>query len=353
MSEEKREQNAGFSMPITAEATKATEQAKATEPREEQEAPPFVAMLNGTATNKLTNISTRSNPPTVDAVTGDATINSGELKVFIEKYNDIAGGLRTSTHKLLDACTIELTRQNNYRGNNEQINPVVSIPLEHFMQLCGIPLTKPSKDRIRRRVTDDLDTLYRISLEWTEAVGKKQKDFAKMRLCTYAGVLKGNIRITFSKEMAEYLTNAYIMQYPMALLKVDERNPNAYHIGRKLLLHNSIDNNQRKGTANIISVKCLLEVCPDIPTYEQVLATDRATDRHIKVPLEKALDALPFIGWEYCNSRGTPLTKEQAEGTGYTAFSKLYVLYSVKDGIDQTARLEAKAEAKKKRARKK
>lgn len=35
---------------------------------------PFSAMLNGTATNQLTNINTRSNPPIVDAITGNATI---------------------------------------------------------------------------------------------------------------------------------------------------------------------------------------------------------------------------------------------------------------------------------------
>ena len=112
----------------------------------------FTAMLNGTATNQLTNISTRSNPPIIDAITGNATIEQGTLKVFIDSYSELTGGLRTSTHKLLDACTIALTRQNNYRGKDEKLNPLVTIPLEQFMELCGIPLTKPSKDKTRRKV---------------------------------------------------------------------------------------------------------------------------------------------------------------------------------------------------------
>ena len=49
----------------------------------------FVAMLNGTATNQLTNISPRSNPPVIDAITGNATIERGSLKVFINNFTVI------------------------------------------------------------------------------------------------------------------------------------------------------------------------------------------------------------------------------------------------------------------------
>ena len=241
-----------------AEAKKAV--APSITPADTAEPKPFTAMLNGTATNRLTNISTRSNPPIVDAITGNATIEQGTLKVFIDSYNELTGGLRTSTHKLLDACTIALTQQNNYRGKDDKLNPLVTIPLERFMELCGIPLTKPSKDKTRRKVKEDLETLYHISMEWTETSGRKTTDFAKMRVCDKIALVRGNIIFSFSMDMARYLTNAYLMQYPMELLKVDERNPNSYHIGKKLLLHNSIDNNRRKGTAHILSVKSLLEV---------------------------------------------------------------------------------------------
>ena len=164
----------------------------------------------------------------------------------------------------------------------------------------------------------------------------------------------GNIIFSFSLDMAKYLTNAYLMQYPMELLKVDERNPNSYHIGKKLLLHNSIDNNKRKGTANILSVKSLLEVCPDIPTYEQVLATGRQLDQRIKAPFETALNSLSsFISWEYCNSKGVPLTEEQLQATDYSTFEKLFIKFIVIGVPDQTARLEARAEEAKARADKK
>lgn len=197
------------------------------------------------------------------------------------------------------------------------------------MTLCGIPLTKSSKDKTRRRVKEDLETLFHMSLEWTESSGKKTKDFAKMRICDKVAIVRGNINFNFSKDMARYLTDAYIMQYPMELLKVDERNSNLYPLGRKLLLHYSINNNRKKGTSNIISVKALLEVCPDIPTYEKVMSEGRQLNQRIRIPLEKALDALKFINWEYSNSKGVPLTEEQILSTDYKTFEKLYIKFNV------------------------
>ena len=48
-------------------------------------------MLNGMATNQLTNISVHSNPPVIDAITGNTSIERGSLKVFINIYSDING----------------------------------------------------------------------------------------------------------------------------------------------------------------------------------------------------------------------------------------------------------------------
>lgn len=101
-----------------AEAKKAV--APSITPPTQQSLSPLPLCLTAQLPNQLTNISTRSNPPIVDAITGNATIEQGTLKVFIDSYNELTGGLRTSTHKLLDACTIALTQQNNYRGKDDK-----------------------------------------------------------------------------------------------------------------------------------------------------------------------------------------------------------------------------------------
>lgn len=295
----------------------------------------YSPMLQGTGSNRLTQISTRREDPPVDAITGLATITSGSLKVFIERYNALEGGLRVSTHKLLDACTIALTAQNDYRGGSPPKTLVV-IPLEDYMARCGIPLTKPSKDKTRRRIKQDLDTLYSTSIEWSEPRGKETRDFSKMRICTMVGVKNGKIMLDFSPAFAQYLTNAYIMQYPLELFKADERNPSSYYIGKKLLQHHSIGNNRRRGTSNIISVRALLECCPDIPTYEEVMKADRHLDQRIIAPFENAINSLAtFIRWEYCNGKGVPLSEEQLAAFQYATFIRCFIRFDVLHAPEQ------------------
>lgn len=312
----------------------------------------FSPMLQGPGTNKLSQISTRSNLPEVDAITGEATISQDDFKVFIEKFNKLKDRIRVSTHKLLDFFVLSLTRQNNYRSSGE-LHTNVSIPLDDYLIACGKPLTKSSKDEMRKRIKADLETLYKVSLEWKEKSGKHTRDYIKMRLLTSHGIKNGHIVVGFSPEITHYLANSYVMQYPLGLLRVSERNPSTYHIGRKLLQHNSINNNHRKGTANIISVKALLASCPDIPMHEEVKASDRALDRRIKTPFENALNALPFISWEYANSKGVPLTDVQLQNNTYASFITLFIRFSVTNSPDKTARLAAKYDKATDKAKKK
>ena len=195
----------------------------------------------------------------------------------------------------------------------------------------------------RKRLKEALDTLYSISLEWEEKSRSEVKNYTKMRICESQGINRGIASFTFTADMANYLNQAYIMQYPLELLAISERNPNAYPIARKLALHHSIDNNHKKGTANIISVAKLLEVAPEIPSIETVRAVNGSWGERIKGALEKALDTISdIIPWEYSNSKGAPLTDSQLDISDYDTFIKLYIKFDILGAPDPTERLEEK-----------
>lgn len=292
----------------------------------------FSPMLQGVGTNRLTRLSSRTSTAVIDDITGRATLNSGTLTVFIEKYNDLTGKLRLSTHKLLDICTIALTAQNEYRpeSSSHELNTTVVIPLEDYMTKCGIPLTKVSKDKTRRRVKEDLETLYNMSLEWSEPFGRHERDFTRMRVCDVVGVKNSNIIMNFSQPITRYLTHAYIMQYPAELLKIDERNPTGYYLGRKMIMHYGIYNNIKRGNRDIISVRALLEHAYDIPSYKTVMESDRHVEKRIIEPFEKSLDSLgAMLSWYYCNAGGEALTEVQLEKMSYQVFISSYIKYTV------------------------
>lgn len=289
----------------------------------------FSSMLQGKGTNRLTQISMRKSAPAIDGITGLATLTDGFLTVFVDKYNELTEGLRLSTHKLFDIFTIAITAQNGYRTTGA-LETTVIVPLDEYMKKCGIPLTKASKDKARRKVKEDLDILYNTSIEWSEPSGKEIKDYMKMRIITSQGIKNGKIIVSFSPEIVRYLTNAYIMQYPEGILKISEKNTNSYYFGKKLLLHHSISNNKVKGTSNIISVRAVLESTPELPDYDEISKTDRHLSRRIIEPFERDMNALSSVlRWEYCNTGGEPLTDNQINNFNYNTFIGCYVQFEV------------------------
>lgn len=316
----------------------------------------FTTMLAGSGINNLSSINTLINKPDIDKITGNAILKDGDFSISIENYERTIREFKTSTNKLLAVCTILLTSSNNYREKNKDaINPAVTISLDEYMQLTGKKSTKANKDKLRREIKADLDTLRNTTIHWNEKGRESGKDWLFIPIIGgTTGIYKGNIIVTFSDKFAERLIqNAPILQYSLGLLKTDERNANVYPLGYKLLVQSSIDKNIKKGTANIISVKNLLKVCPDIPKYNEVKKTDRHPERRIQATLEKALDALPDFEWEYCNAKKQPLTDEQLECCSYSEYENLYIRFKWLQMPDQTERLKRKQKRIEKKAKEK
>lgn len=321
----------------------------------------FAMVFSETVTNQLSTINTTIHKPEIDPVTGNAAVKLGNaFTLHIENYRSTGREWKVSTIKLLHICTIILTESNHYREKNpDAIKQTVSFTVSDYMKLTGKSNTKSARKEARATIRKDLDTLSNSSIDWTEK-SKRQRGSEKAYLNTpilggsYGIDKHGNVIVTFSRQFAEYLVQeAYLMQYALPLLKTDERNANTYPLGCKLTLHSSIDHNIKAGTDKIISVKKALEICPNIPTYEELIARkERHWERCIKDSLEKALDSLTFAKWEYCNAKGQPLTDEQLADNRYSSFIGLYIHFDLIGAPDQTKRLKAKAErASKRKAR--
>ena len=103
--------------------------------------------------------------------------------------------------------------------------------------------------------------------------------------------------------------------------------------------------NVGKKNEDIIAVKTLLAAAPNLPSYEEVMNTDRALSRRIIEPFERDMDALEdTLTWTYCRSNNTPLTDEELSSMSYDTFINLLIKIDWKQYPDQTARLERKAQ---------
>ena len=299
-----------------------------------EEAKTFSTIRQGTATNALTKVNSILGRNTViDQFTGAATVTEGDLTITFPHFESI-GGLKTSTHRLLDAITVALTESGAK-------SPTVSLSLAEYMEKCGL------KDRkeARKQAKEDLETLFdaRISYKEKDHAGQPG-GFVDLRICDAKGISKRGI-ITFSipAPFAQILKGYPIMPYPAQLWRINQkRNPNSYYFLRRIAEHKNM--NIGKKNEDTISVKTLLSASPYLPKRADVAKAGRQLKQRIIDPFERDMDELEeTLIWEYCHSNNTPLTDEELQNFSYELFEKLLVKITWKRYPDQTARLERKA----------
>ena len=243
--------------------------------------------------------------------------------VHVELSNFDALNITDSARKLFDILAIKLTKQVPYLATAEQIlkGRRVSLSWDEYMSLCGLTDRKEA----RKQATNNIGAIYNFSLEWDEKskiidseTGKRKyrKTHWKARLIDKQGIdeiiTDGGITVYFTVDIAQYLSQAYIMQYNLQALAIDTNKfRHAHSLFRKLYSHYYQNAGKYKHVR--ISVESLLEACPGMPRPEEV--KDRHYIRNILNPFEENMNALQEAGiieeWHYCKSGGEPLTDEQ------------------------------------------
>lgn len=326
-------------------------------------------MYHGKATDALSTLSSKditANPIADKAV---LQTEAGDYKIVIQDFSKIKGKLSVNTHKLLSAGIAEFTQINNYGGG--KTNPTITIPFEEYARLLGYEIDERPTDSpeaaakekkraqeavktAKKRIRQDLELLQAMRWTWQEKVRGKGADFDSILLLERVAIRKGYIIMEFGRNMAEYLKQLPLTQYPQGLLAIDARSENAYRLGLKMAEHFSIDNNQIKGTANRLKVSTLLAVT-QLPTMDtlqhEAVDNSRQWYARIKEPFEAALDVLTgkvISSWEYVKAKGEPLTDAEAYSiTDYDTFTGLLVQFELLEAPDHEDRLARRAEEKK------
>ena len=325
----------------------------------------YLPMLNGYPTNELMTMSTTKLE--ADGFTGKATFTRNGHTIAISDFNELVGAVGVSAKKVMDTATAYLTAGNYYKGTT--VNPTATIPLMDYWRAQGLhvdPLPMETEEeqrkeqsrvaetikKLKQSLKGDLENLKR--LEWSgQGTGRNRGDFAKYSFISSYRVKGTTLYVNFDIDIAKYLVQAYVMQWSPALLMHDNRDPNSYVIGRKLLLQHSMDSNAAAGTDNTLSVKSLLAEAPDIPSMEELQAKgQRNWKRLIKEKLEAALNknitTAPLLNrWEYRSPiTGTTYTPETASWLSWDEYSSLMVDFVLVEEPDQAARRAARAAEK-------
>lgn len=336
---------------------------------------PNMPMYHGKATDTLAALTYKNlteNPIANKAV---LQTEAGDYKIVINNFDKVKGSLGVNAHKLLSVGIAEFTQINNYGGGGAI--PKIIIPFDEYARKLGYKIdeqetdgpeaaakekkrAQEAKKKAKARIKQDLELLGAMKWTWQENIKGKSADFDSISVLDRVAIRKGYIIMEFGRNMAEYLKQLPLTQYPQGLLAIDARSDNAYKIGLKMTEYYNMDNNQIKGTSNRLKVSTLLAVT-NLPTIEDLQKErpddSRHWDRRIKEPFEKALDALTgkvIISWEYVKPKGEPLTEAEAYNIAdYETFAGILVQFEPLDPPEHKERLARRAEEKKAAAAKK
>ena len=290
-------------------------------------------MRQGVGVNAFTTQATSKRvKATVDAFTGKATLEFKDIKVLIEEYSKHKN-LTVPTMQLLDFMDIILTESG-------MKSPIVEFSLDEYMQHRKLSDRKSAKEQIKSAIEE----LKSISLEWEEKRGKRQIEYKFMNIADSGYVSRnGKITFTFGTTFFGVLKTYSVMSYPEQLGQINSRlNPNSYNFLRKISEHKNM--NAGKKNENIISVETLLSCANALPSYDEVMASDRHISSRIIEPFLRDMNALvPTLQWEFCKKNtGEMLSDDEVELDYYT-FKNLNVRITWNNYPDQTKKLERKA----------
>lgn len=326
-------------------------------------------MYHGKATDALAALSSKAlseNPIADKAIMQTA---EGDFKIVIQDFSKLKGKPSINVHKMLVAGIGEFTQINNYGGG--KVNPSITIPFDEYARKLGYKIDEQPTDTpeaaakekkraaearktAKKRIGRDLELLQAMRWTWREKVKGKVGDFDSILLLERVAIKRGYIIMEFGRNMANYLKQLPLTQYPEGLLSVDARKGNAYRLGLKMAEHYNMDNNQVAGTANRLKVSTLLKVT-ELPTIESLQHEKQDNSRQwytrIKEPFETALDEITgkvITDWQYTKAKGEPLTEAEAYTIAdYETFSGLYVQFELLDAPEHEERLARRAEEKK------
>lgn len=217
--------------------------------------------------------------------------------------------VKTSTLQLLDIIIMTATSAKSQD---------VIITLSEYMERRGLKARKEAK----KQVKDDLELLKQINLTFSE----NARLYFSVYIAQFVGIDRmGNIHFIFNPIFYNLLMQYHIMPYPLQLFTINAcKNPNGYPFLRKIAEHKYM--NMGKKNENIISIKTLLNVAPDIPPYEKVMTGNRNVKNRIIKPFERDMNALAeTIKWRYCHKGGKSLNDEETKNFSYDMFKNLMI----------------------------
>lgn len=221
----------------------------------------------------------------------------------------------------------------------------IEVTLKEFQAMRGLKDPKNA----REQYTEGAHALFNVELNFDYPIFRKKgrkiiEETAHvdgpMFICTEGfrtnpdePLRNSRIIFTLNPKLLHYLCNRSILPVDVRMFAIDYRkNPHAFHIMRALTDYYHM-NAKKKNEQIRISVRSLIEACPELPKIDEV--NDGHQAQLIMKPIDRDLNALEdtysLIKHQYSHRKGKTLTDEELEKMPFATWLDLMIEYHLPD----------------------
>ena len=210
----------------------------------------------------------------------------------------------------------------------------IEVTLKEFQAMRGLKDPKNAREQFK----EGAHALFNVGLNFDYPIFTKKgrKTFEEtahvdgpMFICTEGfrtnpdePLRNSRIIFTLNPKLLHYLCHRSILPVDVRMFAIDcHKNPHSFPIMRKLTEHYHM-NAKKKNEDICISVRSLIETCPELPTVDGIRNDDAGQlSLRIRKPFERDLEAdeitYRLIKWRYCKRGGIEFTDEETQPADY------------------------------------
>ena len=225
--------------------------------------------------------------------------NYKELKDVISKEKFNKGQVNQSVVRLLEICLIKATDKGFTTENAKQIDIDISeIMLMLNKNVDNTNKVQQIKDDIKKQIRKDLQILKNVKIKFRTKNGEYSeisiiKSTTRLEKDTLHLVLNNSLNYLLKEEGTD-------ISLPLDILAFNEKYDTNVYLTYKKVLSELLVADEAK-----INIKDIYNYCVTLPRIEEVKKANRAYTQRIRVALEKALNSISEIKWEYENKEPT------------------------------------------------
>jgi len=276
-----------------------------------QAAKAWTLTADGPVSQALTSPDFRIPPGTKLSLSKARTIDLGKIKITQEDCNTlITAGISTPALMIYDSITAAAKEGGRY----------VIFTVKDYMKSRGLKDERAARDQILAA----FEEIGKISYSFPHSKNPN----LRVGIREASDIENGRAHFAITPSFYGIINRDKLLPLPVEALKINYRkNPNTYHIIRRIQQHRSW--NMGEPNENVIGIPAILENCQELPKYEDVMKKSKKVTQLIAKPFMRDLEAARkafYIELRGANGKPAPDPKAGGGWTSYT-YEEIQGLY--------------------------